>query len=216
MRLLLILIIAVGIYSYHNDRDLFWLSNFTSSSQSTKNAKWLSSPRLKDVEKQPIQKNLSGTKRIKYSQGYVTLLADYQLTAKVMSTKRYERGTYGRIAPIDLALGWGPMSQGSVIRRLSVSQRERFYYYRWSGEPPIPSSQISRNSANVHILPASKEIKETILNVKAGQIVSLKGYLVNYKEGDSRSWWTVKSSLTREDTGAGACEVFYVEKVQLH
>lgn len=108
------------------------------------------------------------------------------------------------------------MSHNSVISRLSVSQRNRFYYYRWSNNPPIPSNEIITSIANVHIIPANSEIEKQVKSAKQGQIISLKGYLVHYKEGDSRNWWDWKSSMTRSDTGDGACEVFFVEKVRLH
>ncbi len=216
MRLIFIVLIIIGAYSYYYDRDPFWISYYTSGAASVENAKWISAPSIKDADRQPIQKNLSGAERRKYSRGYVTLKAEYQLTAKVLSKKEYTQGIYGRVAPVDLALGWGRMSYPSVVSRLSISQRDRFYYWRSGSAPPLPPSEISTNSANVHILPATQGIKNEIMKIGRGQIVSLKGYLVNYKEGNARSWWTVESSLTRKDTGDGACEVFYVEKVQIH
>jgi len=41
-----------------------------------------------------------------------------------------------------------------------------------------------------------------------GQIVHLEGYLVDI---DSAETGSIRTSLTRDDTGAGACEIIYVE-----
>jgi hypothetical protein len=48
-----------------------------------------------------------------------------------------------------------------------------------------------------------------IQGLRVGQIVTLDGYLVNATGPEGRTW---NSSLTRDDTGNGACELIYVEK----
>jgi hypothetical protein len=47
--------------------------------------------------------------------------------------------------------------------------------------------------------------------VGVNDLVELEGYLV-YVKGDNFTW---NSSLTRNDTGDGACEVLYVEKISV-
>jgi hypothetical protein len=44
-------------------------------------------------------------------------------------------------------------------------------------------------------------------------MVSLSGYLVEINGANNWRW---RSSLSRTDTGQGACEVFYVEAVNVH
>jgi hypothetical protein len=59
-------------------------------------------------------------------------------------------------------------------------------------------------------VPANDDVKEKLLRVKKGEIVQLKGYLINVRHEDG---WTWRSSLTRDDTGAGSCELMWVENV---
>jgi hypothetical protein len=48
--------------------------------------------------------------------------------------------------------------------------------------------------------------------IRVGQVVQLTGDLVDGTRDDGR--W-IKSSLVRNDTGAGACEVLLVRNVEL-
>lgn len=117
------------------------------------------------------------------------------------------------MSPVDFALGWGRMSDSAVLERLSFSQHGRFYYYSWRNQPPIPLSEIIRSSANMHLIPATKAVERILLRARAGQLVALSGKLVQI---DGPKGWKWKSSLTRTDSGAGACEVIWVEDVELH
>ncbi|WP_166627906.1 hypothetical protein [Thiopseudomonas denitrificans] len=44
--------------------------------------------------------------------------------------------------------------------------------------------------------------------MRPGQVIALEGYLVDAAAPDGWRWNT---SLTRKDTGTGACELFWVE-----
>ena len=68
-----------------------------------------------------------------------------------------------------------------------------------------------RGSANMHLIPADSNVRRQLKHVRAGNVVHLRGYLVNARRADGFTW---NSSLTRNDTGAGACELFYVASVQ--
>jgi len=93
---------------------------------------------------------------------------------------------------------------------LKISQGNRFYFYRWSDRPPIPLSEIVEHSANMHMIPATDEIKHRLDKVRVGQVVALRGYLVRVQSPDGWRW---NSSMTRRDTGNGACEVVWVSDV---
>ena len=47
-------------------------------------------------------------------------------------------------------------------------------------------------------------------SVRSVEVVKLSGYLVQVNASDGWHW---KSSLIREDTGNGACEVVYVKEL---
>ena len=143
--------------------------------------------------------------------GYVIEpVARYEIRAKVLSTERYRIGRSAELSPVDFVLGWGPMSDNTVTKKLNITQGDRWYHYSWSGDPPIDPAIIVRTSANTHLVPADDNVRDRLLNVRSGEIVNLKGYLINIKHPDGWSW---RSSLTREDSGAGSCELMWVEEV---
>jgi hypothetical protein len=126
----------------------------------------------------------------------------------VLSRKDYDAGTEADYSPTDLALGWGPMAADGMAERLDVSQGGRWYKYRWGNEgPPIPKGQIVRHSANMHLIPADDSVAQALDAVRAGDIVELHGWLVRIERDDGWKW---QSSLTRDDSGGGACELVYV------
>jgi hypothetical protein len=144
--------------------------------------------------------------------GYtITPLARYQVTAVVLSRDRYRNDRGATLSPVDLALGWGPMSVASVINGLSISQSGRWYEYTWSGDPPLDPGLIATHSANTHCLPATAEVRRRLLEVKRHELVTMEGYLVEVTADDGYRW---RSSLTRDDTGAGACEVFWITSLE--
>ena len=144
-------------------------------------------------------------------EGYeITPAAEFAVEARVLSTEKYHMGREAELSPIDLALGWGRMSDSAVLDRLQISQGNRFYFYRWSDAPPIPPAEIAEHSANMHLIPASDEVRERLDQVRVGQVVALSGYLVRVRAPDGWRW---NSSLTRSDTGNGACELVWVQDV---
>jgi len=134
-------------------------------------------------------------------------LAGFSVDARVLSRQDYNWGRESQLSPTDLALGWGHMRDDDVLARLDIGQASRWYYYRWTGEPPLPPDEIARSSANMHLIPSDAATAAALHDVHAGSRVRINGWLVEATSPDGYRW---RSSLTREDTGAGACEVVYV------
>ncbi len=163
------------------------------------------------VSEIPVQSRESGPALQR--DGYVIEpLASYEVRARVLSIERYRMGREADLSPLDFALGWGPMSDAAVIERLSISQSGRWYHYRWEGSPPIEPSLMAKSSANTHLVPADDLVKKRLLNVSKGAVVKLSGYLINVRHNDG---WTWRSSLSRDDTGGGSCELMWVTDVQV-
>jgi len=134
--------------------------------------------------------------------------ARFAADARVLSLEHYRSGKLADIVPLDIAVGWGRMSDSDVLAKIQVTQGNRFYYWHYDDEPPIPREEIEEHSANWHMVPANDAVWHTLSNVRVGQIVHLEGYLVDI---DSAETGSIRTSLTRDDTGAGACEIIYVE-----
>jgi hypothetical protein len=135
--------------------------------------------------------------------------ASYAIHARVLRTKRY-RSRGDDLVPYDVALGWGPMSDQAVLDRLRISQSNRFFFYRWWDQAPLSPGEMVRHAANVHVIAANKTVAKAVAKLRSGQLVAMRGYLVNVSKPGGFSWNT---SLRRDDEGNGACEVFYVEEL---
>lgn len=138
----------------------------------------------------------------------VTPLAGFSLQATVLSRENYSFGRESDYSPTDLALGWGPMKDPAIAEKLQVSQGGRWYHYGWGADgPPIPLQEIITHSSNMHMVPADRAVADALGHVRPGETVRLAGWLVRIDGDDGWHW---QSSLSRSDSGGGACELVYV------
>lgn len=138
-------------------------------------------------------------------------LATFSMSARVLGRADYHWDRTAALVPSDLALGWGRMSDSSVLDRISISQGARFYHWQVR-RFPIPEREIIDSSANMHLIPADATVERAIARTRVGDIVSFDGYLVEADWPDGGRW---VSSLTRTDSGAGACELVWVEDFRI-
>ncbi len=139
-------------------------------------------------------------------------VAHFDVKARLLMHTVYHIGRESELAPVDFALGWNRMADDEVVNRLNLSQGGRFYFYHWDGTPPIPPDEIVISSANMHLIPASREVGDTLRGLPVGGLVHLEGTLVDAAKGN----WTWRTSRTRSDTGPGACELFFVEQASAY
>ena len=137
-------------------------------------------------------------------------LAGFSIEARVLSREDYRMGREADLSPTDLALGWERMRDDAVLSQLKISQSSRWYHYRWQDQPPLPPAEIVRSSANMHMIPSSEAVADALARVDKDDNVRIEGWLVEARAPDGWHW---RSSTTREDTGAGACELVYVCRI---
>ena len=160
----------------------------------------------------PQQTNLPTGDKVQVGRWTLTVRAEYRVTARILARERYHFDALADLAPEDLALGWGPMSDNRILRAIEISQSNRFYYWRAQQSSPLPRDSIITHSANTHVIPQNKMIARQLSRLRPGQVVTLSGELVDGVRDDGR--W-IKTSMVRDDTGAGACEVLLVTDVAL-
>lgn len=159
----------------------------------------------------PLQTGVPSSLRRFDKDGYaLTPLAGFSIEARVLSREDYRFGREAELSPTDLALGWGRMREDAVLAGLSLSQSGRWYGYRWQDAPPMPPDEIVRSSANMHMIPADETVGAALRRVRRDQTVRIDGWLV---QADAADGWRWRSSLTREDSGGGACELVYVCRI---
>jgi len=142
----------------------------------------------------------------------LTPRAIFELRARVLSREDYRWDAGADLAPLDLALGWGAMSDQAVLDRIEISQGARWYYTRYDYPAPLADREIIRQSGNMHLVPANPAILSRLQEIRRGDVVWLRGYLVDAEHESGFRW---RTSLSREDTGDGACELFYVEWITI-
>jgi hypothetical protein len=162
----------------------------------------------------PLQKDANGAPAIVLGRWTLTPRATYDITARILGREDYRFDPISDLAPLDLALGWGPMSDNRVLQAFKVSQGARFYSWRPVTESlPIALAEVTQYSANTHIIPANSTVAAKLAGVRlGGEVVHLRGLLVDGARDDGM---TIRTSLTRTDSGAGACEFMLVQDVQV-
>jgi hypothetical protein len=163
------------------------------------------------VGHEPLQTEPASRALIHHGDYDLTPLADYVIEARVLSRQDYTFDAGSALAPTDLAVGWDRMSDSAVIDRLELSQSVRYFSYRWKDAAPIPADEIVRSAANMHMIPADTVAARQLARVRVGEIVTMRGQLVQAHRSDGWSW---TSSLRRDDSGAGACELMLVDSIE--
>ncbi len=140
--------------------------------------------------------------------------AEYKVGAVVGRKKRYRRDAMAPVAPYDLALFWGILAYPENLRQITVRQNRRRYYFFLKRDAKLSTDWVYLNSSNNHIIPANDNIRRALSLVRKNETIEIEGYLVDVRaiiDGRSSNW---KTSMVRDDTGDGACEIIYVTKLR--
>jgi hypothetical protein len=138
-------------------------------------------------------------------------LARFALDARVLHRKIYRYDRAAALVPVDVAVGWGRMSDQAVLDQLEISQASRFFYYEYQHQPPIPREEIISHATNLHFIPSTKALAAECKSLRTGELIHLAGVLVEATGGEIGTW---RSSLSRTDSGKGACELVWVEELK--
>lgn len=163
------------------------------------------------INEAPLQKNLKRSESFAFKDYQIIPLAEFNITAKVLARKDYSLGRESDLSPVDFVLGWQSMSDEAILEQIDIKQSGRWYHWRVQSFP-IPRKEIETQSANMHLIPADDYIENLLDDVKQGQLISIEGYLIRAEADNNWAW---QSSLSRNDTGAHACEVIFVKSVNI-
>ena len=178
------------------------------------------------LTRDPIQIEVEGTENGTYKgrEIGVTYKDYYDITGVVGSVMDYwGLGDYEMLVPRDVCLIWGGLVDAFNNGTAKFTQSGRFCHPIIDGEElnSLDVAQVRgvfgnkmlalREFSNNHVIPSTAEIRGQIFGLKTGDKVRLSGYLVQVRYGKIQ----LNSSTTRDDFGNGACEVFYVTKVDI-
>ncbi|MCR4650877.1 MAG: hypothetical protein K5662_03890 [Lachnospiraceae bacterium] len=172
---------------------------------------------------EPIQTEAEGQTKIYVDDYDVTIdyLYAYDIEALVIGTKKYsEWDIAGKLAPKDLGLAWGDVAAYNDVIDFHWRQSGRWLNWHVDSMEEISEvggvADVNRQSSNNHVIAADTDVRSTIAKIRRGDHVHLKGYLISLKgvssEGNTYTW---VSSTSRTDSGAHACEVFYVTDARI-
>jgi len=168
-------------------------------------------------EAEPVQEATGKDVFTTTIEGYVYTLtprATYDISGLVVSQHRGDAlfnldhgADPGNIR--DVCVVWGEAVTNGSYRKVKFSSGEFTCSYSWSGalSPPFKPEKVSNN----HLIPADRAIARQIGAIHVGDQIRMTGLLVDYtvtKNGPPI--FTRRTSLTRGDTGNGACEILYV------
>lgn len=160
------------------------------------------------VKEAPVQQEINEGELIEIDGAVLAARASYRIRGKLLSKRRYRFDQLARIAPWDFAIGWGPMSDEAVISGIAVTQGDRFLFWKRFATG-LPLRDIERHSANLHLIPADTAVADQLESIRDGSLLELTGTLVDVKLTDGL---LIPTSLTRDDRGAGACEILLVRE----
>lgn len=145
--------------------------------------------------------------------------ANYRVAARILHNTWYD-DWQARFAPVDLALGWGKISEPAVDKWIEWRQSDRWYYYRLQQPPlwrtlfsPFSGDYVREHSANVHVIPASEGVERALRSLERNSLIFIEGKLVDVEVEKDGAVQRFATSLSREDGGDGSCEIMYVERL---
>jgi len=146
-------------------------------------------------------------------------LGRFEGRAMVLARRNYDVGEFATLAPTDLALGWGPLSDPRVVDQLSFPQYKSFSsrfvvpeLKRGSdlAQRPWPElNQMFTALTHVHTIPGDPAIRKTLAGIRPGQVIRFKATLV---DAVGPSGFHYASSLALGDHN---CEVAWIDELEL-
>jgi hypothetical protein len=175
-----------------------------------------------DLATEPVQVSSANAELHQQPDGTaIVALASYKIYAKVIGVRTwapYDHASSG--FPIDLALTWGDVAASDYHKYVDFhfttdysANQWLMYQFRWGVSPPWSQAYFMCHVSNNHVCPASRNLYNAVKSLKEGDQVIIEGYLALSKRADGSP--VLNSSLTRDDTDAGACEAFFVNRLQI-
>lgn len=160
-----------------------------------------------DWRREPVQEPTERA-AFRYQDHEIRPRAEFEVDGVVARAERYRLDRFAKLSPVDVVMTWGNLPE--IDDRVTYSQGGRFYL--WTAERTVDRRRVETQSANMHLIPATRNLARAMGGLDRGDEVRISGLLV---DADGPDGWRVRTSLSRHDTGAGGCEVIWVEELQV-
>ncbi|MFA5504495.1 MAG: hypothetical protein WC314_22405 [Vulcanimicrobiota bacterium] len=168
-------------------------------------------PGREQAPRAPVQRTVDD--KVQWSRnGYlITALAEWDMEVRVIIAERYRTGREADLSPMDFTVAWGPASDTLELQKCHFYKLNRYYRCEWS-DPTVDGTMMLQHTANMHMIGVDEAMDDRLKKVRREDIVTIKGYLVRVDAPDGWHW---KSSLSRTDSGNGACELILVSELKV-
>jgi hypothetical protein len=173
-----------------------------------------------DLANEPIQTDIARRVLLVNRPDGLTIIprANYKISGKVLCVRHYagfDNASTG--FPIDLGLAWGDVGKADYSRDVKFyfsndEKANQWLMFHYKDALPWSEGYFNSHVSNNHICAATQNLYNALISLKKDDLVSLEGFLAESRTADGTS---MDTSLSRNDTGAGACESFYVTKLQV-
>jgi hypothetical protein len=207
VRLIFVALLVTFVISYFVKDNLVGISSIHDSTKSN-----------------PVQTTIKNAKNFSFNVGEsnygVAPIDDYKISGVVVSKHDYNPPDYDieKPARYDLCLVWGSNVVDKIYLSpdISFSQSDRFCNYHYSKPVNFNTNGISNN----HLITTNDSVLAKLATIRDGDEVLVTGRLINMTGFTTDSRAEVKnyhwnSSTIRTDTGEGACEVIYVDSIDI-
>ena len=201
---------------------LLLVSALLTAIASTKRAVLPEEARLRpEVKVDPVQSELSDRAFVHEWRGerfVVHPVAEYSIAGVLVS--RNDIGgfsdiyhTSSSVDVVDVCLVWGENARERVYRSVEFWSEPFSCWFRAPNFELLDDFRRDQMS-NTHVLAKDEFIAKRLNRLRLGDQIRMRGRLVNYNPAGA-SEALRKSSLVRDDSGNGACEVMFVEELDV-
>ena len=138
------------------------------------------------------------------------------------------RNDFDKVSLMDIGIVWGKIADKDYVKNYLKYKSEKTstarwlrYTYKCRGTDCLDFGYIKSHTAHTHLVPANNNIMSALLTLKKYDKVKLDGYLVDlYFSKGGKSITSVSRTDNNagsrgRNNGGGACEIMYVEQVQI-
>ena len=111
----------------------------------------------------------------------------------------------------DLCVIWGANLERDDYRRMTFENTPTWCHWSWRSDDIQFHDQAI---ANNHLVTDSAALRAALERVHIGDQIHFSGLLANYRDMRHPEFWR-PSSTSRKDSGAGACEVVFFERIEV-
>jgi hypothetical protein len=174
----------------------------------------LKSPRQQPTERRPFRVDV-GNQRYE-----IEPLFDYELNGVVVSyhdadsiADIWHHGSWQDYLNVrDLCVIWGDNVRSAVYQEMEFRNDSWTCWAYWPDRQTAARFHMNELSNN-HLLADDPYVKKSLMSARPGDQVRFKGMLARYR--NPANGFNRGTSVTRDDTGNGACETIYVTDFEI-